>query len=181
MRLIRRRVAAAVLSLAGLLLVLVAGAVPARAQVVPFRMTGAGVADFIPLVPGQASPHDAVGTATYLGRYRAEGLVRLDGFTGPTTGSFSSAEPVAFTAANGDVFLVDYQGQVELLSVGDGLFITVWFAEFTPTSGSTGRFAQVVDGSFFMTAITAPFSLESPVMVDYSWSGSGWIEFDRGR
>jgi hypothetical protein len=167
--------------LAGLLVVLAFGAEPARAQVVPFQVTGAGVADFIPLVPGQASPHDAVGTATHLGRYQAEGLVRLDGFTGPTTGAFSSAEPVAFVAANGDVLRFDYQGEVELIVVGDGLFITVWFAEFTPASGSTGRFERVVDGSFFMTAITSPFTLEAPVMVDYSWSGSGWIEFKRGR
>ncbi|WP_152052476.1 hypothetical protein [Tautonia marina] len=168
-------------ALAGLLVVLGFGAEPASAQVVPFRVTGAGVADFIPLVPGQASPHDAIGTATHLGRYEAEGLVRLDGFTGPTTGTFSSAEPVAFTAANGDVLRFDYQGNVNLFGAGDGLFITVWIAEFTPASGSTGRFERVVDGSFIMTAISAPFSLDAPFLVGYSWSGSGWIEFDRGR
>ncbi len=169
-------------SLMGFLAMLLAlGAAPARAQVVPFKVTGAGVAEFIPLVPGQASPHDAIGTATHLGRYQAEGLVRLDAFTGPTTGAFSSAKPVAFTAANGDVLCFDYEGQVELIFVGNGRFITVWVAEFTPASGSTGRFERVVDGSFVMTAISDPFLLEAPFLVGYSWSGSGWIAFDRGR
>jgi hypothetical protein len=170
-------------SLALAILALILSQAPAQAQVVkPFKITGAGTADFIPLAPGLVSPHDAVGTATHLGRYESLGFVRLDAFTGPTTGAFSSAEPAVFTAANGDSLAFDYAGSVELIYVGDGLFMTVWVAEFTPAAeGSTGRFASVVDGSFIMTAVTEPFSLEAPFDVAYSWSGSGWIAFAHGK
>lgn len=153
----------------------------AHAQVEPFKVTGQGTVDFIPLIPGQAAPHDADGTATHLGRYHAEGLVRLDQFTGPTTAEFSSAEPVVFTAANGDELHFDYAGMVELVPLGGGLFVTVWVAEFTPAAGSTGRFAKVIGGSFIMTAVTEPFVLGSADPVGYSWSGEGWIEFKNGK
>jgi hypothetical protein len=156
-------------------------ATPAHAQVVPFKVTGSGVVDFIPLIPGLASPYDADGTATHLGRYHAEGAVRLDEFTGPLTGNFSSAVPNVFVAANGDALAFDYAGSVELIPLGDGWFTTVWVAEFTPAPGSTGRFANVVDGSFIMTAVSAPFTLEDPFDVAYSWSGDGWLEFARGK
>jgi hypothetical protein len=131
----------------------------AHAQVEPFKVSGSGIVDFIPLIPGQAAPHDADGTATHLGRYHAEGLVRLDGFTSPTTAEFSSAVPVVFTAANGDELHFDYAGTVELVPLGGGLFATVWVAEFTPAVGSTGRFANVIGGSFIMTVVTDPFAL----------------------
>ena len=127
--------------------------------------------DFIPLAEGLSAPHDADGTATHLGRYHAEGLVRLDHFTGPTTAEFSSAVPVVFTAANGDELHFDYAGTVELIPLGGGLFVTVWVAEFTPAAGSTGRFAKVIGGSFVMTAVTDPFAL-GDTDIAYAWEGA---------
>lgn len=152
----------------------------AHAQVEPFKVSGRGIVDFIPLTPGQAAPHDADGTATHLGRYHAEGLVRLDGFTSLTTAGFSSAAPVVFRAANGDELHFDYAGAVELIPLDGDLFMTVWFAEFTPAAGSTGRFAKVIGGSFIMTAVTAPFAL-GEADVAYEWEGSGTLEFRRGK
>jgi hypothetical protein len=152
----------------------------AHAQVEPFKVSGRGIVDFIPLIPGQAAPHNADGTATHLGRYHAEGLVRLDYFTGPTTAEFSSAEPVVFTAANGDELHFDYAGKVELVPLGGGLFVTVWVAEFTPAAGSTGRFAKVIGGSFIMTAVTDPFT-PGDTDIAYAWEGSGTLEFRRGK
>jgi hypothetical protein len=153
----------------------------AHAQVEPFKVSGRGIVDFIPLIPGQAAPHDADGTATHLGRYHAEGLVRLDHFTGPTTAEFSSAEPVVFTASNGDELHFDYAGTVQLIPLGGDLYVTVWVAEFTPAAGSTGRLAKVVGGSFIMTAVTEPFVLGSADPVGYTWSGEGWIGFKNGK
>jgi hypothetical protein len=152
----------------------------AHAQVEPFKVGGKGIVDFIPLSPGQAAPHDADGTATHLGRYHAEGLVRLDHFTGPTTAEFSSAVPVVFTAADGDELRFDYAGTVALIPLGGGLFVTVWVAEFTPAAGSTGRFANVIGGSFIMTAVTDPFA-PGDIDIAYEWEGSGTLEFGRGK
>jgi hypothetical protein len=152
----------------------------AQAQVEPFHVSGSGIVAFIPLVEGLSAPHDADGTATHLGRYHAEGLVRLDHFTGPTTADFSSAVPVVFTAANGDELHFDYAGTVELIPLGGGLFVTVWVAEFTPAAGSTGRFANVIGGSFIMTAVTEPFAL-GDTDIAYEWEGNGTLEFHRGK
>jgi hypothetical protein len=155
---------------------------PARvqAQVEPLKVSGSGIVDFIPQPGGPPAPHDADGTATHLGRYHAEGLVRLDDLTTPTTGEFSSAEPVVFTAANGDELHFDYAGTVQLISLGGGLYMTVWVAEFTPAAGSTGRFAKVTGGSFIMTAVTDPFTLGEE-KIPYSWEGSGTLVFSRGK
>jgi hypothetical protein len=152
----------------------------AQAQIEPFKVTGSAIVDFIPLVEGQAAHHDADGTATHMGRYHAEGLVRLDHFTGPTTADFSSAVPYVFTAANGDELHFDYVGTVELIPVSGDMLITVWVAEFRPAAGSTGRFAKVIGGSFIMTAVTEPFAL-GDTDIAYMWEGSGHLEFRRGK
>jgi hypothetical protein len=152
----------------------------AVAQVVPFHVVGAGIVDFIPLVEGEAAPHDADGVATLLGLYHAEGVVRLDHLTSSTTGDFSSAVPVVFTAANGDQLLFDYAGTVRLIPLSGGLFISVWVAEFTPAAGSTGRFAAVTGGSFIMIAVTEPFR-PGDTDIAYEWAGSGSLVFHRGK
>lgn len=163
----------------------------ARAQVVPFKVTGGGVVDYVPLPWTPPAYHWAVGTATHLGEYSGEGEVRADALTGPTTGEFSSAVPFVFTAANGDKLAFHYgrpdfgaegPGVVELFDAGGGEVISVWTAEFNPVPGeSTGRFANVVGGSFIMIAVTEPFVLGSTDPVEYSWTGDGWIEFGRGK
>lgn len=149
-------------------------------QVTPFQINGRGIVDFIPLAEGLASPHDADGFATLLGRYHAEGLVRLDRFTSPTTAEFSSAEPVVFTGANGDELHCDYAGTVRLIPLGGTRFMSIWVAEFTPAPGGTGSFANVIGGGFTMTAITAPFTL-GDTNIAYRWDGAGTLEFRRGR
>jgi hypothetical protein len=169
-------------TVAFILCALAGGLAPCRAhaQVEPFHVSGSGIVDFIPLAEGLSAPHDADGTATHLGRYHAEGLVRLDHFTGPTTADFSSAVPVVFTAANGDELHFDYAGTVELVPLGGDLFMTVWVAEFTPAAGSKGRFADVIGGSFIMTAVTDPFA-PGDTDIAYTWEGSGTLVFRRGK
>jgi hypothetical protein len=162
-----------------------------QAQTKPFKVTGAGIVDYVPVTPGVPVFHWAVGEATDLGRYYGEGKVQLDEFTGPTTADFSSAVPFVFTAANGDKLAFTYgdtengaaqAGHVELVPVEGGEFVAVWLAEFNPVpSLSTGRFAKVVGGSFTMLAITEPFVLGATDPVAYSWSGKGTLTFAKKK
>lgn len=80
----------------------------AHAQVKPFKVTGGGVVDYVPVQVGVPVFHWAIGEATELGRYYGEGKVQLDQFTGPATAEFSSAVPFVFTAANGDKLAFTY-------------------------------------------------------------------------
>jgi hypothetical protein len=163
----------------------------AQAQVKPFKVTGAGFVEYVPLPGDDPAMHTAVGTATHLGKYENIGHVRVDKLTGPTTAEFSSALPCVFTAANGDKLAFHYgrpdfgaagPGVVELFPTEDGKFIAAWLAEFTPVrSASTGRYKKVVDGSFFMLAVTEPFVLGARDPVAYTWEGEGWIEFRKER
>lgn len=150
----------------------------AKAEVKPFKVTGAGTADHVPAFPGDEATHWAEGQATELGEYYCESVVRLDDFTSPTTGDFSNAAPCVFTAANGDKLVFNYAGKVELIpSDGEGVFVAKWTATFTPDVAlCTGRFASVVGGSVVIVAITDPFEFGEHD-VPYSWSGEGWIEF----
>ena len=54
-----------------------AAANPAAAQVKPFKVSGSGVVDYVPVQPGDAVRHWAIGHATELGRYYGEGKVQL--------------------------------------------------------------------------------------------------------
>jgi hypothetical protein len=170
----------AVAALATALVVVLTLSGRADAQVVPFKVTGSGVAGYLPL-PGEApAPHYATGTATHLGEYYGSGKVQVDWSTfDPETGTadFFSAEPFVFEAANGDQLAFNYAGTVYLIPRADGLFDSMWVADFTPVpEACTGRFADVIDGSFTMTAITEPF-FPTQTDVSYTWSGEGWIEF----
>jgi len=171
----------------------------AQAQMVPFKIVGGGQADYIPVEPGDSADHDATGLATHLGRYFGEGAVLAgDMLPGPTlpgaiaAAEFKSAEPFVFYAANGDALAFDYgrgdgpwsPGIVNLFFVGmegENMIVYALFdAEFTPVpEESTGRFADVVDGSFRMIAVTEPFVFgDTEDDVRYWWSGRGWIAFD---
>ena len=169
----------------------------AEAQVKPFTVNGAGVADFIPFVefnPGGNNDnsqafHSAVGEATELGTYYGEGKVQLDLFTGPTTAAFSSAVPFVFTAIDGDKLAFTYgdtsngaaqPGEVVLSDGGAGNSIATFTAEFNPViEQSTGRFKDVIGGSFVMIAVTEPFQFGTKPVggVAYTWDGKGTIEF----
>ncbi len=159
----------------------------AEAQVVPFKVTGGGVAaDGLPLEPDVPAPHTAVGQATELGEYYAEGMFQILKFTSPLGGIFDSAEPCVFTAADGSELAFTYgdtfngaaaAGEFTLYPQGDGTFVAVFVAEFNPIPElCTGRFADVVDGSFLMVAVTDPFE-PGELNVGYTWQGKGWLEF----
>ena len=117
------------------------GAASADARVKPFKVTGAGIAEYVPL-PGDApASHLAVGNATHLGNYCGDGAVFANAFTGPTTASFFSAVPFIFTSANGDDLAFHYGrvdfgaeeiGEVELFPAEGGKVVAVFTAEFNP-------------------------------------------------
>jgi len=177
------------LVLATLAAALIVSCNTADAQVKPFKVTGAGIVDYVPLTPGVPVYHFAIGEATELGKYFGEGQVQLEFFTGPTTAAFSSASPFVFAAANGDKLAFTYgdtdngaqqPGQVELTYAGDGKFVATWLAEFNPLIAEcTGRFSSVIGGSFMMLAVTEPFELGATDPVYYEWQGEGWIEFKK--
>jgi hypothetical protein len=188
---IRKLLCNTVVSLVTLHAVLVLTGPQAQAQVVkPFKIKGAGTADYIPVVPDVPVYHDASGEATDLGRYDGSGFYQLLGLTGPTTGTFDSAAPFIFTGANGDQLAFTYgdttngaaeAGQVSLYSAGGGLVFAVWVAEFNPVPAlCTGRFAKVIGGSVIMTAVSEPFVLGGTDPVGYSWTGEGSIEYRKG-
>jgi hypothetical protein len=181
-----------VVRLAALAAVLALACPAANAQVVPFKVTGGGpVPDgFSPF--GADSPHSATGNATYLGRYSGNGVANVLSFDFTTlSGTFHGS--YTFVAANGDKLACTYGdtdngaeqvGQFQLYPVGGGEVYVVFIAEFNPIPAQcTGRFADVVDGSFLMVATTEPFVLEldehgfTPPF-NYTWQGKGWLEFD---
>jgi hypothetical protein len=173
-----------------LLALLVLARSETHAQVVkPFKVTGAGTAAYIPVVPFVPVFHDATGQATELGRYSGSGEFQLLGFAGPTTANFDSAVPFVFVAANGDQLAFTYgdvtnhaaqAGQVTLYPADGGLVVAVFVAEFNPVPAlCTGRFATVSGGSFTMTAVTDPFELGGFDPVGYSWSGAGTITYSK--
>jgi hypothetical protein len=167
---------------------------PARAQVKPLIITGAGVApEGIALIPGTPAPHWAVGTATELGKYYGEGFFQILDFTSPTTAEFSSAPEFVFTAANGDKLAMTYgvvsngahrPGQVTLYPGADGSLTAVFVAEFNPVpADSTGRFAKVTAGSLTMIAISEPFFITGATTTPfgYAWFGAGTLTFHKGK
>jgi hypothetical protein len=152
----------------------------AEAQVKPFKISGGGIAaDGFPTTLDTPAPHNAVGNATELGKYSAEGFFQLDDFTGPLNADFSSSQPCVFTAANGDQIEFDYAGTVELFTDDGVTFTAVFTATFTPVltpGANTGRFTKVIGGSFVMVATTAPFMF-GELDVPYTWSGEGTLKF----
>jgi len=188
----RSRCTSALSSLVMLVVGLVLASPQTQAQVVkPFKVTGAGTADYVPVVPFVPVFHDATGEATELGHYSGAGEVQLLGFTGPTTADVDSAVPFVFVAGNGDELAFTYgdttngaaePGQVTLFPIPGGLFVAVWVAEFNPVPElCTGRFAKVIGGSFIMVAVTEPFVLGAFDPVGYSWSGEGSLTFANGH
>jgi hypothetical protein len=150
-------------------------------RVVPFKVTGGGIAAHgLPLQLHQPAPHNATGTATELGNYSAEGMFQLDSFTSATTGTFSSAQPVVFVAANGDQLAFNYAGTFQIFDAGGGKVYAVFVADFTPVSReSTGRFTKVTGGSLTMVATTEPFVLGSTDPTGYTWEGKGSLVFSK--
>jgi hypothetical protein len=170
----------------------------AQAQVKPFKIVGSGIGpEGLPL-PGQdPRPHWAVGTATHLGRYYGQGEVQTDTVNfnadGTITGEFGSPVPFVFTGANGDDLACFYGNTDEgatnpgtytlipIPSLGPGIYVAVFVAEFVPYDPlCTGKF-EGVSGSWIMYAVTAPFVLGSSDPVPYSWEGQGSLTFSKGH
>ena len=169
---------------------LVATAGTAAARVTPFKVSGHGIVEFVPL-PGEQAVHVAVGEGTHLGRYFGAGIVRPEMFTSESSASFSSAVPYIFFGEGGSRLACHYgqtdlgaatPGNVQLFPTEDGRFTSVWVAEFRPVPElCTGRFRNITGGSFFMIARTEAFVLGGTEPVFYSWSGEGFLKWGRGR
>ncbi len=153
----------------------------AETRVKPFFVTGGGIAaKGLPTVPGTPAPQWARGHASELGRYFAQGTFELLAFTGPTTATFSSASPCIFVDARGDQLAFTYgdvtnhamqPGQVQLFPAGGNKVVARFVAEFNPwLPQCTGRFANVVGGSFTMIAVSEPFVFGTTTPVRYQWA-----------
>ncbi len=157
----------------------------ASAQIKPFKISGCGIAEKVPLTPGETAMHRSVGVATHLGAHTGQGRLKLGTFTSLTTATFSSEVPYVFKAANGDQLACTYgldgttvTGEVKLFFIDAVTAYGVFVAEFKPVPDlCTGRFAKVTGGSFLMTAVTEPFDLRNPVNVRYCWEGDGTLKF----
>jgi hypothetical protein len=186
---------AVVVRLSALGIVLTLASHRAEAQVEPFKVTGGGPAPMGLSILGADSPHSATGHATHVGRYSGDGVANVLSFD-PSTGSGTFRGRYTFVAANGDRLACTYgdtrngarqDGTFQVYDAGFGDIVVVFIAEFNPIPAEcTGRFRDVVDGSFLMVAETDPFPLQidedgfTPPF-DYTWEGDGWIEFQRGR
>lgn len=158
----------------------------AFAQEKPFKISGAGYAEFIPVIPGTSAEHFAIGHGTGLGDYYGEGSFTLDGFTSPTTANFHSTRPFVFYGEE-QTLACDYgvvsPGEVTLMpSPVPGKFIAVFVAKFTAVpSLSTGQFKKIIGGSFTMIAVSEPFvpGVYSPTF--YTWKGEGSFTYKKGK
>jgi hypothetical protein len=167
----------------------------AVAQVVPFRVNGSGDTFGEGLsVVGVPGPHNATGNGTSLGTYTGdEGVFQSLSFDG-MTGSGTFRGSFVFVKKNGDRLVCSYgdqsngaaaAGDYFAVPVGNGLSRIVFCAEFNPiVDECTGRYENLVGGSFIMLAMTEPLDLvidangNTPPF-DYSWEGSGYLEYAR--
>jgi hypothetical protein len=168
----------------------------AQAQVKPFKITGKGYGSKGLSIFGADSPYEASGVATHLGKYSGDqGVANVVSFN-PFTGAGTFKGSFVFVAANGDKFActhgdpdngAEQVGEFQVYDAGDGNVQVVFIAEFNPILDQcTGRFKDIVDGSFLMVAVSEPF----PLQIDangftppfgFTWEGEGWIEFDEGN
>ena len=167
------------------------------AQVVPFRVNGSGdTFDQGLSLIGVPGPHNATGNGTSLGKYIGdEGVFQSLSFD-PSTGSGTFQGRFVFAKRNGDRLVCSYGDQSngaaeagDYFAVTDegGLSRIVFCAEFNPiVDECTGRFKNLIGGSFIMLAISEPFLLEidkdfNTPPFQYSWEGIGHLEYARGR
>jgi hypothetical protein len=167
----------------------------AIAQRVPFRVNGSGDTFGQGLsIVGVPGPHNATGNGTSLGKYTGnEGIFQSLSFD-PTTGSGTFRGSFVFVKRNGDRLVCSYGDQSNgAAAAGDyfavpaenGLSRIVFCAEFNPiVDQCTGRYENLIGGSFIVLAMTEPFELvidenfNTPPF-DYSWEGTGYLDYDR--
>jgi hypothetical protein len=166
----------------------------AEAQVESFAVTSDGHAPMGLSIFGADSPHSATGRATHMRRYSGDGVANALSFD-PATGSGTFKGRFVFVAGNGDRLACTYGdtsngakevGTFQVYDAGYGNIVVAFIAEFNPIpSECTGRFQDVIYGSFLMLALTDPFPLQidqngfTPPF-DYTWEGEGWLEFGEG-
>ena len=153
-----------------------------QTHVVPFAVIGQGTApQGLPLFPGGTGPHNAAGWSNLTGAYGGDGLFTLLNFTGPNTGNFHGN--FDFVAGNGDQLACDYgaasPGTFTTYPANDHKVVVQFVAVFTPNPGaSTGRFADIIGGSFTMVATTEAFDPTPNAQgftqpFAYHWEGEG--------
>jgi hypothetical protein len=160
----------------------------------PFEVFGRGSGpQGLPLFPGGMAPHDAAGGISLLGdftgKYSGNGMFTNLGFNSPTTGLFQGM--FDFVAHNGDQLPCNYgaatPGTFTIYPADNGLVIVQFIAIFTPiTSQTTGRFSNILDGSFTMIATTDPFDPTPNAQgytgpLTYSWVGAGLFLVQPGQ
>lgn len=177
------------------LVVLGLAAGPARAQVVPWKVTGSGGGTKGFSILGDDSPYSASGRATHLGKYTGSGIVQALSFD-PQSLSGTFRGTYTFVTKNGDKLACTHgdtdngaeePGTYQVYPAAGGKVYVVYVAEFNPIpSECTGRFQNVVDGSLIMVATSEPFDLTidengfTPPF-GFTWEGSGWLQYKRGK
>jgi hypothetical protein len=165
----------------------------ANAQVKPFKVSGGGPAPNGASIFGADSPHSATGNGTQLGKYSGDGIFNALSFDATTlSGTFHGT--FTFVAANGDKLACTYgetangadqPGTYQVVPADGGKVIIIFLAEFNPVPiACTGKFKDVVDGSFLMLAVTEPIDLSIDANgftppFHYDWMGDGWLEFKK--
>jgi len=185
--------------IAATLLVLALTSLSAQAQIRPFFVTGSGRApDGVSVIPGTVSQHTAAGLSIPVGPYASDSgrFVAVDPPDENLSGTFKGSFTFEEVFRKDDLFCTygdesngaEGPGRYYVIDVGGGDVIIAFLAEFNPDRfRSTGKYRRVTGGSLTMLAVTEPIALAeilddgvSPAF-NYSWVGSGWIRFRRGR
>ena len=140
-------------------------------------------------------PRSATGTATHRGKYSGDGVFDSLRSTRPPAAAFHGT--FTFVAKDGDRLACTCTGRrrqrgrrggaYQAYPTPDGRVTSVFVAKFNRCpSECTGRFKNVVDGSFLMIAVSEPFDLVLDANgftppVHYDWDGTGWLEVQAGQ
>ena len=160
-------------------------------KVKKFKVNGGGNAPLGASVFGFDSPHDATGNGIGLGKYSGSGIFNsLSFFPADLEGTFEGV--FDFVKPNGDRLACTYgdtdngaasAGFYFAMPAAGGKFVIVFCAEFNPIPElCTGKFANVVGGSFTMLAISEPIDLTLDAFgytppFKYTWDGEGTLTF----
>jgi hypothetical protein len=158
----------------------------------PFFMEGCGAAPDGASVFGLESLHDSHGVGAFLGRYSGNDGHFFSLSFDPETLSGTFHGSFVFVGANGDRLACTYgdtangadsPGRYWAQPAKNGKFILVFVAEFNPIlEECTGKFANLVGGSFETLAVSEPIDLVldengfTPPF-DYFWAGEGSLTF----
>jgi hypothetical protein len=150
---------------------------PVQAQIVPYKLTGSGVAD--PTTGQFYGPS----ISTHLGKmtYFAQALTLI-----PTATGFDYTAVDVQTAADGSEIHLFGVGSAVLTprpDLGAGWFEAVWDGEWTVTGG-TGRFANVKPGTgpIILEMVQEPFDLFDPITLrPFTYTKTGDIDLGKKK